>query len=265
MANFGPIRDIVESALLLDLGNPNGTVSTKENMIKENAIRLGCLDYYRTFPLNISMSTAYNSGTPGISTFNWAGGLVAPRIIGGNAVIPFEDVFSLGVPHVPEAQRQNAYFLGVIRAERPAWSTYSNPSMWDKQLLGIQVNNTQFDIQKTILSNTLDEVSTGQPRYVINRMENRIELQTPWGFGQISWIMAIGFTSVEYVEMTKVDFLCKFISLRFIESIIQAREGVQLQADFTISTEALKARLAVLREEVDSIRNNSILKIAQWT
>lgn len=263
MGNFSPIRSIIDRAINLDLANPNLSISTKEALLKEDAITLGCLDYYRSFPMRITMQTAYNSGTTGMTTFNWAG-LVAPTMVDGNMVIPFDDVFSRGTPKVPTEQMDHAHFLGVMRVERPAWNTYSNPSMWNKQLLGIQVDNTQFDIMKTILSNTLDDLSTGQPRYNINRMQNRIEVQLPWGFGQLSWDFAIGFDSPEYVEMTKVDFLCKFISLRFIESIIQARDGVKLDADFEISTEALQKRLEKLRDEVDSIKNHSVLHLAQW-
>ena len=259
-----PIRQIIDQAVALDLGNPNFQISTKESLIKEAAITLGCMDYFRSFPMRVSMSTTYNSGMGGNATFNWAG-LVAPEVVNGNMVIPFEHVFTRGNPRVPREQLQNAHFIGVMRVERPAWNTYSNPSMWDKQMLGIQVNNTQFDITKTLLSNTLDDLSTGQPRYHINRMENRVEVLQPWGFGQLSWDFGIGFNNPEYAEISKIDFLCKFISLRFIESIIQSRDGVKFQGDFEISTEALKARLERLRTEVESIRSHSVLYLAQWT
>ena len=264
MANFSPIREVIENALNLDIANPNMAISTKEAGIRDAAVTLGCMDYFRHFPLRTTMSTTYNSGWGGTNTFNWAG-LVAPRVENGNMVIPFEDVFTRASPRVPPEQLENAHFLGVMRVERPAWNTYSNPSMWDKQMLGIQVNNTMFDINKTILSNTLDDLSTGQPRYHINRMENRIEVMQPWGFGQLTWDFAIGFNNPEYVEFTKVDFLCKFISYRFIESIIQARDGVKLNADFEISTEALKARLEKLKTEVDSIKSHSTLHLVQWS
>lgn len=264
MGNFSPIKTIIDKAINLDLANPNLSISTKEALLKEDAITLGCLDYFRTFPMRITMSTTYNSGGGGVTTFNWAG-ITAPKVEDGNMIIPFEDILTQGSPKVPEEQLSHAHFLGVMRVERPAWNTYSNPSMWDKQMLGIQVNNTQFDIMKTILSNTLDDLSTGQPRYTINRMLNRIEVMQPWGFGQLSWDFAIGFDNPEYVEMSKVDFLCKFISYRFIESIIQARDGVKFDADFDISTDALQRRLEKLKEEVDSIKNHSVLHLSQWS
>lgn len=265
MAKFSPIKTIVDNAINLDLANPNLAISDKEAALKEAAISLGCLDYFRSFPMKVAMSTTYNSNTAGVTVYDWASGLSIPKMQDGYIIIPFEEVFANAVPKIPEDQKEHAYFLGIVRCERPAWNTYSNPGLWDKQLLGVQVNNTQFDIMKTILSNTLDDLSTGQPKYWIDRTKDCIFLESPWGFGQLSWEFALGFDSVEYAEYSKVDFLCKFISYRFIESIIQARDGVKLDADFEISTAALQKRLDRLYEEVDSIKNHSILYINTWS
>ena len=265
MAEFSPIYKIIEDAITLDVANPNLAISTKEQALKDAAIRLGTLDYYRSFPMRINMETQYNSGYGNASTFNWSG-LSNPVIENGQMIIPFDSIFTQGSPKVPPEQIQNAYFLGVMRVERPAWSNWSNPANWDAQLLGLrQQSVNQYDITKTLLSNTLDELSTGQPRYTINRMQNRIEVLQSWGFGLYAWDFAIGFTSPEYVEASKWDWLCKFISLRFIESIITARSSVAFDADFKISTDALQERLKTLKEEVESIRNHSVLHINQWT
>lgn len=263
MANFSPIRTIIDQALLLDTANLNNDISNKEATLKDAAIKLGCLDYFRYFPMKTVMATSYSTNSGGATVYDWAG-LPATLTDNGNVIIPFDEVFKLATPKVPEDQLEHAYFLGVIKVERPSWNTYSNPSMWDKQLLGVQVNNSNYDIMKTLLSNTLDELSTGQPNYVINRMQNRIEVFLPWGLGLMSWQIGIGFDSPEYVEMTKVDMLCKFISCRFIESLIQARSGVSLNADFDIDVSALKDRLAKLKEETDSIKNLTNLKLADW-
>ncbi len=263
MAEFYPIKTLIDQAIALDVANPNLAISDKETLLKEAAISLGTLDYYRTFPMRINLCTAYSSSSGFVSTFDWSN-VVKPLMVDGMLVIPFDDVFSKGSPVVPSDQMQNAYFLGVMRVERPAWNTWSNPSMWNMQMFGIQVGNSNFDLMSTILSNTLDDLSTGQPQYTINRMKNRIEVLIPWGFGMLSWQLAIGFTSPEYVEPSKSDHLLKFISYRFIESIIQARSGVELDSDFKISTEALKARLDRLKEECDSLRNHSVLCVNQW-
>lgn len=263
MADFGPIRKIVDQALSLDVANPNLAISEKESLLKETAISLGTLDYFRTFPMKSVYVTTYNTSGGGQTTFNWAG-ISAPYTDNGGMYIPFEDILTKGNPSVPADQLGNAYFLGVFRIERPYWSNYSNPSLWERHLFGYQVSSTNFDLMGNVLSNTYDEISTGQPTCQIDRMNNRINVLSPWGFGQLALFCGIGFTSPEYVEMTKVDYLCKFISLRFIESIIQARDGVKLSADFEISTAALQDRLKKLREEVDSIKNITPLCLGQW-
>ncbi len=263
MAKFSPIKDLIDSAIALDVANPNLAISDKEVLLKEAAIKLGTLDYYRFFPLRATMCTAYSSSSGYMSTFNWST-MVKPEMEDGLLVIPFEDALSKAVPKIPADQLDNAYFMGVMRVERPAWNTWSNPSMWNMQMFGIQVGNSNFDLQSTVLSNTLDDLSTGQPRYTINRTKDRIEVLIPWGFGMLSWDLAIGFNSPEYVEPSKSNHLLKFISYRFIESIIQARSGVQLEGDFKISTDALNARLDKLKEDIDSLKQHAVLSLAQW-
>ena len=263
MASFYPIKDLIDSAIALDVANPNLAISDKETLLKEAAIKLGTLDYYRAFPMRTTVCTAYSSDSGFVSTFNWSS-IIKPIVEDGMLIIPFADALSKGSPKIPADQLEHAYFMGVMRVERPAWNTWSNPSMWNMQMFGIQVGNSNFDLMSTILSNTLDDLSTGQPRYTINRTKDRIEVLTPWGFGMLSWDLAIGFDSPEYVEPSKSDHLLKFISYRFIESIIQARSGVELDSDFKIHTEALQARLEKLKEECDSLRNHSVLHLAQW-
>lgn len=263
MAKFSPIKDLIDSAIALDVANPNLAISDKEMLLKEAAIKLGTMDYYRFFPLRTTMCTAYSSSSGSVSTFDWSN-MVKPKMEDGMLVIPFEDALSKASPKIPTDQLQNAYFMGVMRVERPAWNTWSNPSMWNMQMFGIQVGNSNFDLQQTTLSNTLDDLSTGQPRYTINRTKDRIEVLQPWGFGMLSWDLAIGFNSPEYVEPSKANHLLKFISYRFIESIIQARSGVQLEGDFKISIDALQARLDKLKEDIDSLKQHAVLSIAQW-
>ena len=263
MAKFYPIKDLIDSAIALDVANPNFAISDKETLLKEAAIKLGTMDYYRFFPLRTTMCTAYSSDSGYMSTFNWSS-MVKPKMENGMLVIPFDDALSKASPAIPKDQLDNAYFMGVMRVERPAWNTWSNPSMWSMQMFGIQVGNSNFDITSTLLSNTMDDLSTGQPRYTINRTKDQIEVLIPWGFGMLSWDLAVGFTSPEYVEPSKANHLLKFISYRFIESIIQARSGVQLDADFKISTDALNARLDKLKEDIDSLKQHAVLSIAQW-
>lgn len=267
MAQFQSIRGIIDRAINLDVANPNLAISQKEALLKEDAIELGCLDYYRSFPMRVVYTTQFNSSGGDKAVYDWAG-VDAPIMENGSMYIPFENFLSKGQPRIPEEQMQNAYFLGIIRAERPYWFNYSNPSMWERSMFGFQVTGAGTngtDIQSIILSNTYDDLSTGQPKFWVNRAQNRIDILPPWGFGLLALEGAIGFTSPEYVEMSKVDFLCKFISKRFIEAIIQARDGVSFSADFQISTEALQKRLEKLNEQVESIQNHSVLHQAIWS
>ena len=266
MTSFPKIQTIIDAAIALDLGNPNFTISEKEAKLKDAAVQLGTLDYYRSFPFRSTMVTSYNSGYNSNIGAYWAGAVV-PKLENGMMYVTFDDVFSKSNPSVPEEQLKDAYFLGVMRVERPAWGNYSNPGNWSLQLLGVQTASsaTNVNILNTVLNNTYDELSTGQIRYNIDRSRNRINILQPWGFGLCSFDFAIGFTSPEYVEMSRVDWLCKFISYRFIESIIQARSGVKLSADFEISTAALEERLKTLKDECEKIKVYSTLHANQWT
>ena len=90
MAKFYPIRDLIDSAIALDVANPNFAISDKETLLKEAAIKLGTLDYYRFFPLRTTMCTAYSSSNTAMSTFNWSS-MVKPKMEDGMLVIPFDD------------------------------------------------------------------------------------------------------------------------------------------------------------------------------
>lgn len=267
MTQFPAIRPYIDAALALVLGNPNYSISTKEGLIKESAITLGTLDYYRVFPLRVVYMSAYNS-TGGMTqtSVDWTG-VHPPKYDNNSMYIPFEDFLSGGRPRIPDEQMDQAYFLGILRIERPYWGNWSNPSVWDSQFFGFPLgSSTTFDITSILLNNSYDELSTGQAKCWINRTQNRLEILSPWGFGQLSIEAAIGFMSPEYIEMQHVDWLCKFIEKRFIDSIIQARSGVKFDGDFDISTDFLQKRSDVLQTEIDSIRNHSVLsRINQWS
>ena len=258
MANFPKIRPLLEQALSLDLGNPNGTISNLERNIREQAITLGTLDYYRCFPMKSVYITTYNSSTSGENVV-WPG--TAPMKDDNGMYIDFKDLLTRGQPAIPQEQLENAYVLGLLSVTRPAFSNLQNPSVWSTQMFGFIYgsSSTNVDITSQLVQNSYDELSTGQAEYWIDRTKNRIHLISPFGLGQISIISALGFTTPEYVDMSKFDWLCKFVSYRFIESIITARESLQLEADFTISTDALQRRLEKLKEETDSLKNDSVL------
>ena len=265
MANFSPIKKVINAALDLDLANPNLAISQKESLLRERAIFLGTLDYYRVFPMRSLFVTTYAT-TSENGVFSWAG-ITPPHNDGkGNQYYEFEELLTLGNPSVKDLD--HAIFLGLGHTERVSFANYSNPSIFSLQMFGwAQPGSTTYskDVMQLLYANTFDELSTGQPMYQISPEENRVYLMNPYGIGMESFYVYFGYDTPEYCSMTKVDFLCKFISYRFIEAIIQARDGVKLDADFQISTEALQKRLEKLYEEIDSIKNHSILFQAQWS
>ena len=162
----------------------------------------------------------------------------------------------------------HAYFIGLGKMERAPWSILQSPSLWSMQMFGGanvgSVTGYDTDITKLLFKNSLDELSAGQPQYTVSTEEERVYLHPSFGIGQISFQTYWGYDTPEYIEVSKVDFACKFISYRFIEAVIQARDGVKFDADFQISTEALQKRLEKLKEETDSIKNHSVLDQALW-
>ena len=90
MANFPQIKKIIDAAIALDLGNPNFTISEKEAQLKDAAIELGTLDYYRSFPFRTVLMTSYNSGYNSGIGLAWTG-TVTPKIENNMLYVPFED------------------------------------------------------------------------------------------------------------------------------------------------------------------------------
>jgi len=267
MANFSPIHRIVNAALDLDLANPNLQISEKESLLRERAIMLGCLDYFRVCPVRGTYVTTYSTTGDANGTFTWTG-ITPPRVENGVTYIPFDELITGCTPGVKSKDLEHAYFLGILHMERPYFGNYSNPSLWSINLMGINMADPavfKTDPMEMIVRNTYDDLSTGQPEFVVDTANARVIINPPFGIGQLSMQVAIGYDTPEYVEPSKVDFLCKFISYRFIEAIIQARDGVKFDADFEISTEALQRRLEKLKEETDSIKNHSIFVSAQWS
>jgi len=239
---FYEISTIIRDALMLDIANPGFMISEQEQGLRSAAIHLGTIDYYRYFPFRIR--TLHRFGNTQT-----------------NLIIPFEFVIS----KLDEEWRPYSYYLGVGRINRPSWNQLSNPNNFDRYLLGVNIsNNNQYDIMKTIAYETYEHLSTGNAQYEVDRMHSTINVTCPFGTGQLIIDHHVGFKTPCLVEPSKVDFLCKFISLRFIEAVIQARSAIELDADFTISTEALKNRYEKLKEEVDHIKKYSLSYIVKF-
>ncbi len=267
MVKIGRMRHLINSALDLDLANPNLQISEKESLLRDRAIELGCLDYFRTFPLRLNYVTTYSTTGDATGTFSWTG-VTPPHVENGETFIYYDDLLTGAVPAIADEDLEHAYFLGVIRMERPYFGNYSNPSLWSLQMFGYNMTTAQFatDPMKILLNNTYDDLSTGQPSYVLDNSRQRLVITPPFGIGQLSIQVAVGYDDPEYADFSKVDILSKFISYRFIEAIIQARDGVQFEADFKISTDALQKRLERLHEQLDSVKNHALVaQQATWS
>ena len=117
---------------------------------------------------------------------------------------------------------------------------------------------------KTLAYETYEHLSTGNAQYEIDRMHSTINITCPFGIGQLIIDHHVGFTTPALVDPTKVDMLCKFVSYRFIEAVIQSRSGIKLEADFEIATDALKERFNRLHEQVEDIKKKSIAYICKF-
>lgn len=255
IAEAGPIHEVVEAAIALDLGNPGFLISEKEQGIKDAAIRLGLMDYYRYYPYRITIDKTYtiDNGAP--------------------MEISVAQILTAGRPQIPTEQQSNFYFLGLMRAHKPSVNTWSNPMNWNNQLLsastGYYVSGTtsssNYNYLTRIALETAEHLSTGNgPRCDYDRVNGVVHIVPNFGIGQYIFDFGFGSTNMEYIEPSKVNFLCEFISYRLIESIVQARSGIKVDADFDISTQALENRLQYLREKTDQIKHLSLSHLAQW-
>lgn len=267
MAKSSQVMKVINAALDLDLANPNLEISQKESLLRERAIMLGTMDYYRYYPRRSMYITTYSttSGSDSTIGFIW-NGVKPPHQENGATYFTFDEILEYSVPACKDLD--HAYFLGLGKMERAPFSLLANPSIWDMALLGVanvgSVSATNKDILGLLYNNTLDELSAGQPQYTISMEEERVYLHPAFGIGQMSFQTYWGYDTPEYVEFDNVDIVCKFISYRFIESIIQARDGIKFDADFQISTEALQKRLEKLKEETDSLKNHAVLSQGLW-
>ena len=243
------VSDFVDAAIALDLGNPCFMIAEHEAMLKQSAIKLGTADYYRAWPLKRSITYSFGSGNP--------------------LNIPFDSVIN----RLPEANRKDAYYLGVMRINVPSYtSNMINTTAYDNMLLGnygyvssVGTNKRYWNATSILATETANSLSTGVPQFTVDRVLEQVTVMLPIGAGSLTIDHGLGFTSYAYVEPAKIDFLCKFIEYRFVEAIIQARSGITLDADFTISTDALRARLETLKAEVDYLKATCAASMVQWS
>ena len=184
-----PIMKVINAALDLDLANPNLAISEKESLLRDRAILLGTMDYYRYFPRRSMYITTYSttSGSDSTIGFIW-NGVLPPHQENGATYITFDELLTNSVPAAKDMD--HAYFIGLGKMERAPWSILQNPSLWSTQMFGGanvgSVTGYDTDILNLLYKNSLDELSAGQPQYTVSTEEERVYLHPSFGIGQIS-------------------------------------------------------------------------------
>lgn len=249
-----PMLDFVERSIRLSLGNPIMLLCEKEKQIKEDAQYLGLMDYYRLCPF--IQRTFHN-----LSGMN-----------GTNLHIPFKEVIS----HLPERVQPHAYYVGVLRDDVTIGMSYQGLYSFDNYLLGTPLVNplaaysgsgnlfsrTDFPLKQLAYGTTTD-LTTGEPSYIVNRIDECIDMILPVTIGQLYVEHAIGFKCWDMVEPSHGDLVSKMVCKRLLESVITSRTSVKLKFDYEIDVSALEKQLekidTFLKEESSKYQKNNII------
>lgn len=240
------MKDAIEERLSLAVATPGFLISVAEQQIKNNAIKTGLREYFRYWPWRFRGSRVYKQS-------------------GEEIAITFEEIFATSKPRIPEEQQKHAYLLGVSRLNNPSWNQMSNPNMWDRQLLGVQISANNFNPLTQITYETYEDLSRGQAQLDFNTVDDTIYIMAPFGLGNMILDFAVGFDDPQYVPASREEWLCDLIEYRFLQAIITMRSSVSLDADFTISVEAMKARCEVLLQKIEEMKKVAYSHLAQWS
>lgn len=246
MINKNFITQAIEDRLFLTTANPGYLISVAEQGVKDTAIRMGCREYWRFWPYRVRLPKTY--GTQQTTT-----------------VIDFKEIWISGQPKISEEQQKHAYILGVTRGNLPSWNMRSNPNMFDRQLLGVNLSANNFDPVTQLTYETYEDLSHGQMQYDIDMSSEKIHILAPFGLGQIIFDIGIGFDDPNYIPPSREEWICDFCEYHFLDSIITMRTSVVLDPDFKISTENMEKRRDALKETIDSVKSVAHSHMAQWS
>lgn len=240
------MKKAVSERLELAIATPGFLISVPEQKLRDHAINTGLREYFRYWPWRFRGSRVYKQS-------------------GEEIAITFEEVFATSTPKIPAEQQKHAYFLGVSRLNNPSWNQMSNPNMWDRQLLGVQISANNFNPLTQVTYETYEDLSRGQAQLDFNTVNDTIYIMAPFGLGNMILDFAVGFDDLDYVPPSREEWLCDLIEYRFLNSIITMRSSVALDADFTISVEALRARCDVLLQKIEEMKKVAYSHLAQWS
>lgn len=246
MAKSFSMTEAIDDRLALAIATPGFLITVAEQKIKHIAIKTGLREFFRYWPWRFRGSRVY-------------------RQSGEEIALTFDEIFANSKPQIPEEQQKHAYFLGVSRINNPSWNQMSNPNMFDRQLLGVQISANNFNPLTQLTYETYEDLSRGQAQLDFNTVDNTIYIMAPFGLGNFILDFAVGFDDVEYVPASREEWLCDLIEYRFLNSIITMRSSVALDADFTISVEAIRERCNVLLEKIEGMKKVAYSHLAQWS
>ena len=241
MADFPPTREYVERSIRLALGNPILAVCEKEQLIKEDAMANGLMDYYRICPYLVQKFYSIY----GVKNSSFS--------------VSFQEV----IDSLPDNVRPYAHYLGITRHDVSVGLSYQGLYTFDNYLLGTNLVNpissysasgslyskTDFPL-KQLAYNTINDLVTGETIYTIDRVNKTVNFILPVTIGQLVVDHAIGFTCWDVVEMSHCDFLSKLVCKRLLESIITSRTSAKLSMDYSLDTTAVQNQLSNLEKYI---------------
>lgn len=236
----------IEDRLFLATANPGYLISVAEQGVKDTAIRMGCREYWRYWPFRVRLAKMY--GTQQTTT-----------------TITFDEIWTAGEPRIDLEQQKHAYILGITRGNLPSWNMRSNPNMFDRQLLGVNLSANNFDPVTQLTYETYEDLSHGQMQFDIDMAAEKIHVLAPFGIGQIIFDIGLGFDDPNYISPSREEWVCDFCEYYFLDSIITMRSSVVLEPDFQISTDNMGKRRDALKAKIDSIKDVVHSHLAQWS
>ena len=199
----------IEDRLFLATANPGYLISVAEQGVKDTAIRMGCREYWRYWPFRVRLAKTY--GTQQTTT-----------------TITFDEIWTAGEPRIDLEQQKHAYILGITRGNLPSWNMRSNPNMFDRQLLGVNLSANNFDPVTQLTYETYEDLSHGQMQFDIDMAAEKIHVLAPFGIGQIIFDIGLGFDDPNYISPSREEWVCDFCEYYFLDSIITMRSSVVL-------------------------------------
>jgi hypothetical protein len=244
-------QNSIETYLRSQLGDPIVEALTEETDAIQNAINLALTSYWTAFPH--SWMTQYTSKAQGTVTDS------------------IDNIMNSAFLGNPDAQAK-AFFLGVTRVEDGALGAIGNNI--DSYLLGVPYPNPSYkvypgalDLAEIVRYRTEVGIITGEIEVQYDEVLRVVKFLTPNAYGQFTVFYAFGFTEdagLLYVPSRHIDMLRKITAYEFITSVLNARGGIQVIADFKMDLTFLSKRRDELKEDVEKELYQNQISTVMW-